>query len=83
MNQKKSRKAQLEEMLSLCRALGADVRYRPEQEHFTAMCWEGWDTFFQEEKAQLLQQKMKERIAQYPNLMCYCFDPFSTLIYAI
>lgn len=34
---------QLEAMLTTCRDLGIDVRYRPEYGHFTAMVWEGWD----------------------------------------
>ena len=33
---------QLEEMLAVCRNLGAEVEYHPEYSHFTAMVWEGW-----------------------------------------
>lgn len=31
---------QLEEMLAVCRDLGAEVEYHPEYGHFTAMVWE-------------------------------------------
>ena len=31
---------QLEEMLAVCRNLGAEVEYHPEYGHFTAMVWD-------------------------------------------
>ncbi len=30
-----------------------------------------------------IQETIKEQTAQYPNLVCYCFDPFSTLVYTV
>ena len=74
---------QLEAMLTTCRDLGIDVRYRPEYGHFTAMVWEGWDHSYNEDLARSIQETIKEQTAQYPNLVCYCFDPFSTLVYTV
>lgn len=77
------KKTQLEELLTACEGLGADLRYHPEQGHFTALVWEGWDPPYDEERARTVQKKIQEMSAQYPNLVCYCFDPFSTLVYMV
>lgn len=42
---------QLEEMIAVCRNLGAEVEYHPEYGHFTAMVWDGWTLPHGEEKA--------------------------------
>ncbi len=75
--------AQLEVMASYCQTLGAEVRYHPAQRYFTAMVWIGWGLPYNEGPALAVQQKIQQKAAQYPDLVCYCFDPFSTLIYAI
>ena len=75
--------AQLEAMCSFCRVLGAEVCYNPLHRYFTAMIWDGWDAPYDEGPAFAVQQKIQQQAAQYPDLVCYCFDPFSTLIYAI
>ena len=74
---------QLEEMLAICRSLGAEVEYHPEYSHFTAMVWEGWSLPHDEGAALAIQNQIDQRTAQYPRLVCYRFDPFSTLVYAI
>lgn len=74
---------QLEAVLSVCRNLGAEVRYHPEYGHLTAMLWDDWANSCSEEKARNIQNIIKEKTAQYPNLVCYCFDAFSTLVYAV
>jgi len=74
---------QLEEMLAVCRNLGAEVEYRPEYGHFTAMVWEDWDPPFTQEQALSIQEQICQRTTQYPRLVCYRFDPFSTLVYAV
>ena len=74
---------QLEEMLAVCRNLGAEVEYDPEYSHFTAIVWEGWTLPYDEEKAISIQDQIYQRTAQYPGLVCYRFDPFSTLVYAV
>lgn len=66
-----------------CRRLGAEVQYSPEYCHFTAMIWEDQCPSNGQEKALFIQKQIQERAAQYPRLVCYCFDPFSTLVYAI
>lgn len=78
-----TRTEQLEEMLAVCRDLGAEVDYRPECGHFTAMVWEGWLLPDDEEKALSIQSQIYEKTAQHPGLVCYRFDPFSTLVYAV
>jgi len=47
------------------------------------MVWNGWEPPYNEGPALAVQQEIQQKAAQYPNLVCYCFDPFSTLIYAI
>lgn len=74
---------QLEVMMDTCRRLGTVVDYRPEYRHFTAMVWEDLIPPCGEEKALLIQAQIKEQVAQYPQLVCYCFDPYSTLVYTI
>lgn len=70
---------QLQSISNVCNTLGADVRYYPEYRHLTVLAWE--DEGIQ--RARFIQQHIQRQTAQYPNLVCYCFDPFSTLVYAI
>lgn len=74
---------QLEHLCAAYRELGAEVRYRPEYGCFTAMIWDGWSRPYYEGTAQAIQQQIQRKTAQYPDLVCYCFDPFSTLVYAV
>jgi len=74
---------QLETLCTACQELGAEVRYRPEYGCFTAMVWEGWGWPHNTDAAQAVQQQIQRQTAQYPDLVCYCFDPFSTLVYAV
>ena len=73
---------QLKAMLGICQRLGAETRYHPEHRYFTAMVWTGWDTPCGMGEALAVQQKIQRIAAQYPAVVCYCFDPFSTLVYA-
>lgn len=75
--------APLEMLAALCRELGAEVRYHPEQSYFTAMLWDGWGRPCSEGAALEVQQQIKIQTAQYPRAVCYCFDPFSTLVYLV
>lgn len=74
---------QLEAVMAVCESLGADVRYRPECGHFTAMIWEDGTCAHSESDARSVQKKIQEKTAQYSSLVCYCFDAFSTLVYVI
>ena len=77
----KQRKKSLEAVLQLCGNLGAEIRYHPEYRYFTAMVWTGWDTPCGMGEALAIQQEIQRTAAQYPTVVCYCFDPFSTLVY--
>lgn len=74
---------QLKAMLGICQGLGAETRYHPEHRYFTAMVWTGWDTPCGMGEALAVQQKIQRTAAQYPAVVCYCFDPFSTLVYTL
>ena len=69
----------LQELLELCRTLGADVRYEPEYAYLTALAWEDDG----EQHARSIQRQIQQQAEKYPGLVCYCFDLFSTLVYAI
>lgn len=79
----KQRKESLEAVLQLCGNLGAEIRYHPEYRYFTAMVWTGWDTPYGMGEALAIQQEIQRTAAQYPAVVCYCFDPFSTLVYTV
>lgn len=79
----KQRKESLEAVLQLCGNLGAEIRYHPEYRYFTAMVWTGWDTPCGMGEALAIQQEIQRTAAQYPTVVCYCFDPFSTLVYTV
>ena len=74
---------QLKAMLGICQRLGAETRYHPEHRYFTAMVWTGWDTPCGMGEALAVQQKIQRPAAQYPAVVCYCFEPFSTLVYTV
>lgn len=75
--------AQLADLCAACRALGAEVRCFPEHRYFTAAVWEGWEQPYDEGPARAIQREIQRKTAQYPGLVCCCFDPFSTLVYAV
>lgn len=77
------KEAQLDVVCAACRELGAEVRRSPENHYFTASVWDGWEWPYDEDHALAVQQEIKRKTAQYPGLVCCCFDPFSTLVYAI
>lgn len=70
---------QLQSISDVCNALGADVRYHPEYRHLIVLAWEHEG----EQRALFIQRLIQCQAANDPKLVCYCFDPFSTLIYAI
>ena len=74
---------QLKTMLGIWQELGAETRYYPEHRYFTAMVWTGWDTPCGMGEALAIQQEIQRTAAQYPTVVCYCFDPFSTLVYTV
>ncbi len=76
-----TREQQLAELSAACRELGAEVCQSPEYRHFTAMLWE--DDEWSEAEARSIQQTIQKLANRYPGLVCYCFDAFSTLVYAV
>lgn len=66
-------------LADICQAMGADVRYCPERRYLTALAWEDEG----ERQARSIQQEIQRRTATHPELVCYCFDLFSTMVYAI
>lgn len=70
---------QLQNISNICNTLGADVRYDPEYQHLIVLAWESEG----EQRALFIQQQIQRQTAGDPRLICYCFDPFSTLIYTI
>ena len=70
---------QLQSISDVCNALGADVRYSSEYQRLIVLAWEHEG----EQHALFIQQQIQRQAAKNPRLVCYCFDPFSTLIYTI
>lgn len=74
---------QLHAILTVCRDLGAEVNYCQERGYFTAMVWEDGGLSGDMSRARSIQKQIQEKTAQYSGLVCYCFDPFSTLVYTV
>ena len=70
---------ELQQLSDVCRSLGADVRYYPHDGHLIALAWESEG----EQHALSIQQQIQQQTAKYPDLVCYCFDAFSTLVYTV
>ena len=81
MNTEKS--DQLNSMLAFCRSLDADVRYSKGSGSITILTWCDDGSAEAEETALVIQSTLKEESARYPNIVCYCFDAYSTLIYVV
>lgn len=62
-----------------CSALGADVRYDPENQCLTVLAWENEGI----QRARFIQRQIQRQAGNDSGLVCYCFDPFSTLVYVI
>lgn len=78
-----NKETQLKTLMEKCRELNVDLRGDPQGKHFTALAWEDPSDALDEVRALLIQQKIKRMTGQYPDLVCYCFDPFSTLVYTV
>ena len=75
-----SKDEQFARMLDVCRSLDADVRYSKGDKRINILAW---DDPAHAELARSVQQTLLQQSAQNPNIVCYCFDEFSTLIYAV
>ena len=79
----KRMESRLSALCAVCQELGAEVRCDPERGYFTATVWNGWEQEEQKDSALAIQQTIKQETAQHDGLVCYCFDPFSTLVYMV
>lgn len=73
----------LELLRERCVSLGAEVRYCPQRGYSTAMVWNEPGAPSDEERALDIQRTIQQESAQYPEIVCYRFDPYSTLLYLI
>lgn len=73
-----TKRGQLLALLEQCAHLNADVRPRTDKGYFTVTVPPPWNGPAQR-KAQEVQDRIKKWSEQYPNVICYCFDSFSTL----
>ena len=76
------KETQITALLDQCRDLPAEVRYKPENMAMTVIVPPPWDAVA-EQKAIRTQKTIKEWSEQYPDVVCYCFDSFSTLLYVL
>ena len=76
------KETQITALYDRCCKLDAEVRYRPENLTVTVLVPPPWDAI-SECKALSTQNTIKEWSEQYPNVVCYCFDSFSTLLYVL
>ena len=77
-----SKELQLATLYSLCHRLKANVRFYNGDCYFTVLMPPPW-TEETECFAQEQQQKIKEWSEQYRDIVCYCFDSYSTLVYVL
>lgn len=74
--------SQLLDLLKRCAQLNTDVRFNMEQRYFTVLFPPPWN-YSRQCEAQAIQEKIKEWSKQYPHVVCYCFDSYSTLLYVL
>ena len=73
----------LELLRDRCESLGAEVRYCPQRGYLTAMVWNEPGAPSELERALDIQRTIQQEAVQYPEIVCYRFDPYSTLLYRI
>ena len=73
----------LEEMRRACVRLDADIRYHRAEGYFTAIVRGVQDNPEDLDKAKAVQEELKRLAGQFPGVICYCFDSFCTLLYAV
>ena len=73
---------QLSALADQCNELPVIVRYQQGKLSVTVTIPPPWNASTEME-ALNLQETIKEWSKQYPNVVCYCFDSFSTLLYVL
>ena len=76
------KESQITALYDQCCDLPAEVRYKPQNLTITVLVPPPWDAVA-ERQALSTQNTIKEWSEQYPNVVCYCFDSFSTLLYVL
>lgn len=74
---------QLHEMLTYCEKLGVEVQFYPQHSYFTATTTADMSCAGGEDEAKDIQEQIQKESSHYSKLVCYCFDPYSTLVYTI
>ena len=73
---------QLSVLADMCDELPVIVSFQRDQQSVTVTIPPPWDAAA-EIKALEIQETIKEWSKQYPTVICYCFDSFSTLLYVL
>ena len=73
----------LEKIFAYCKHLDADVRYHPEQGYLTVLVHGSWRDPLDLAWAISVQDEIQQQADLYLHLVCYRFDPFSTLVYTV
>lgn len=73
---------QLSALANQCNEFPVIVQFQQDQQSVTVTIPPPWDAA-SEMKALEIQETIKEWSKQYPNVICYCFDSFSTLLYVL
>lgn len=77
-----AKKKELIALLEQYKDLNADIRCNTEQMSIVILIHMAWKAV-SEADALSVQQTIKEWSKQYPDMVCYCFDSFSTLLYVL
>lgn len=70
-------------LMDRCMELGAEITFRPQYRCFIVMVWRGWDSPDPQNQAKDIQMQVKALAEQYPHVVCYCFDEYSTMLYVV
>ena len=68
-------------MVEVCAQMDAEIRVHAQRRYFTVMVWKGWARPDPNHSAEKIQAEIQALSAQYPHVVCYCYDTFSTLVY--
>ena len=77
-----TKEGQIAALLEQCFKLRADICPHMEDGYFTVTVPPPWNLSNQLAALEV-QNKIEEWSRQYPNVVCYCFDSFSTLLYVL
>lgn len=73
--------SELLELMGECEKLDVEIHPCISGGYFTAMVWRGWDVPDPQHHARNIQMRIRALAEHYPQVVCYCFDEYSTLLY--